>query len=74
MNYLWGGKQAKNSKPENDDPEQALKDALDSKGEFACDAAGIMEFNNFLVFRAIINRQSFRTFTPIRDEHEERKL
>ena len=32
MNYLWGGKKAKNAKPENEDPDQALKDALDAKG------------------------------------------
>ena len=74
FSYLWGGKKGKESKPENEEPELAMRDALDGYGEFATKIDGTLEYKDFLVFRAIIMRQASRLFKPKRDELNEKKL
>lgn len=74
FNYLWGGKKPDNAKPENENPELAMRDQLDEHGEFACKIDGTLEYPDFLVLRAVIMRQSLRMFKPKRDELNARKL
>jgi hypothetical protein len=54
LSYLWGGK--KSEKVENENPELAMREDLDTHGEFHCKADGTMEFKDFLTIRAIILR------------------
>ena len=61
-------------KPENECAELAMRDALDAYGEFQTKIDGTLEYKDFLVFRAIIMRQSSRHFKPKRDELNEKKL
>jgi len=56
FSYLWGGKKKADAKPENECAELAMRDALDSYGEFATKIDGTLEYKDFLVFRAIIMR------------------
>jgi hypothetical protein len=74
LNYLWGGKQAADAKPENDNPELAMRQAMDSHGEFTCKIDGTLEFDHFIVFRAIIIRQANRKFAEKKAELNTRKL
>jgi len=74
LSYLWGGKKAADAKPENDNPELAMREAMDSHGEFSCKIDGTLEFDHFIVFRAIITRQAGRKFAPIRAALNEKKL
>lgn len=74
FSYLWGGKKADDAKPENENAELAMRDQLDSHGDFACKLDGTLEYNDFLVLRAVIMRQSWRLFKPQRDELNNRKL
>ena len=74
FSYLWGGKKDAKAKPENEEPELAMRDALDAYGEFATKIDGTLEYKDFLVFRAIIMRQASRSFKPKRDELNEKKL
>jgi len=71
LSYLWGGK---TEKPENTDPELALREACDAHGEFTTKIDGTLEWDHFLIFRAIIMRQSARMFEKKRAELNERKL
>lgn len=73
LSYLWGGKKDE-KRPENDDPELAMREALDSHGDFATKIDGTLEWDSFLIFRAVIMRQSCRTFEKKRAELNERKL
>lgn len=74
LSYLWGGAKAEEAKPENENPELAMRDALDTHGDFAMKIDGTLEYADFLVFRAIITRQSGRMFAPKRAELNARKL
>ena len=74
LSYLWGGAKEANAEPENDNPELAMRTALDAHGEFATKIDGTLEYADFLVFRAIIMRQSGRMFAPKRAELNEKKL
>ena len=74
LSYLWGGKKTAESAPENDDPELALREAMDAHGDFATKMDGTLEYDDFLTFRAIITRQSGRLFAPKRAELNEKKL
>jgi uncharacterized LabA/DUF88 family protein len=74
FSYLWGGKKAADAKPENENAELAMRDQLDDHGEFACKIDGTLEYQDFLVLRAIIMRQAWRQFKPERDELNNRKL
>ena len=74
FSYLWGGKKKETDKPENECAELAMRDALDAYGEFQTKIDGTLEYKDFIVFRAIIMRQSSRHFEPKRDELNEKKL
>jgi len=74
LSYLWGGKKAATDAPENDNPELAMREACDAFGDFATNIDGTLEYQPFLTFRAIITRQSGRSFAPKRAELNERKL
>lgn len=65
LGYLWGGKN-KATKPENENPELAMRDQLDAHGEFATKSDGTMEIKDYLVLRSIITRQSCRAFAPLK--------
>ena len=62
LSYLWGGKKADDAAPENDNAELALRDACDAHGTFNTKIDGTLEYEDFLVFRAIITRQAGRHF------------
>ena len=74
LSYLWGGKKAADAKPENENPELAMREACDAHGEFTCKIDGTLEFDHFIVFRAIIIRQSNRKFTAKKAELNAKKL
>jgi len=74
LSYLWGGAKTENAKPENDNPELAMREAMDAHGTFATKIDGTLEFDDFLVFRAIITRQAGRMFAPKRAELNEKKI
>lgn len=74
LSYLWGGAKAADATPENDNPELALREAMDSHGDFATKIDGTLEFEDFIVFRAIITRQAGRAFAPKRAEMNTLKL
>ena len=70
FSYLWGGKK---EKEENEDPELAMREALDAHGEFKLNLDGTMQWESFLVFRGIVMRQGCRKFAPIKDQLNEAK-
>ena len=74
LSYLFG--KGGDQKPinENEDPELAMRDAMDSHGDFTCKLDGSLEFEDFLVFRAIVMRQASRKFEPRRADLNERKM
>ena len=74
LSYLWGGKKAADQEPENDNPELAMRQAMDSHGDFNTKIDGTLEYDDFIVFRAIIARQAGRSFAPKRAELNEKKL
>jgi len=74
FSYLWGGKKAEDAKPENENAELAMRDQLDDHGEFACKIDGTLEYNDFIVLRGVIMRQSWRLFKPQRDELNKKKM
>ena len=74
LSYLWGGKKDVNLAPENENPELAMREAMDAHGDFATKIDGTLEYQDFIVFRAIITRQSGRSFAPGRAILNERKL
>jgi hypothetical protein len=70
---LWGGAK-KDAKPENESPELAMRDMLDSHGDFSTKADGSMEFKDFLVVRSVILRQALRHYQPQKDTFKEKQL
>ena len=74
LGYLWGGARAADAEPENDNPELAMRADCDKHGDFQRKIDGTLEFDHFLVFRAIITRQAGRMFGPKRLELNEKKL
>ena len=73
LSYLFGG--TKDSKKvENGDPELAMRAGLDEHGDFATKIDGTLEFEDFLIFRAIVMRQSSRMFQPKKDELNKQKI
>jgi hypothetical protein len=44
LSYLWGGKKEANSAPENENPELAMREAMDSHGDFATKIDGTLEY------------------------------
>ena len=74
LGYLWGGARAADAEPENENPELAMRADCDKHGDFQRKIDGTLEFDHFLVFRAIITRQAGRMFGPKRLELNEKKL
>ena len=74
LSYLWGGSKPADAAPENENPELAMREGMDAHGDFATKVDGTLEYQDFLVFRAIINRQAGRAFAPKRAELNEKKL
>ena len=74
LSYLWGGKKNAEAPPENDDPELAMREALDAHGEFKAKIDGTFEWDDYLVFRAIIMRQAQRMFKPKKTAIAEKRL
>jgi len=66
LSYLWGG--SKKEKPENENPELAMREQLDSHTEYKIKDDGTMEFDDLIHLRVIIMRQALRQFLPIKDE------
>ena len=59
LSYLWKGKK---DKVENENPELAMRDALDEHGYFKYNADGTLEYEEYLAFRIIVMRQACRDF------------
>jgi len=51
-----------------------MREAMDAHGDFATKIDGTLEYDDFIVFRAIITRQAGRAFAPKRAELNEKKL
>mgnify|MGYP001189910006 CR=1 FL=1 len=58
LSYLFGGKTT--DKKENDNAELAMREALDEHQEFRIEEDGTMNFEDYIVLRAVINRQQLR--------------
>ena len=74
LNYMWGGERPADAAPENENPELAMREAMELHGNFTKKADGTLEFEDFLLFRAIITRQAGRMFAPIKADLDQRKL
>jgi hypothetical protein len=64
LSYFFG-KQETDLK-EHEDPAQALKDQLDSHGNFEIKENGCMAFNDLIVLRCVVFRQALRKYQPIK--------
>lgn len=73
LSYLWGGSK-KADKPENENPELAMRDQLDDHGDFKTQADGTMELKDFLVLRSIILHQGLRHYKPQKEIYREKSL
>ena len=65
LSYLWKGKK---DKPENANPELAMREALDEHGEFKTAADGTLEYEEFLAMKIICLRQACREFNSTHKE------
>lgn len=74
LSYIWGGTKAADTKPENENPELAMREAMECHGQFDTKIDGTLEYDHFIVFRAIITRQAGRMFAPKKAELNEKKL
>ena len=74
LSYLWGGAKPAESQPENENPELAMREAMDAHGDFATKIDGTLEYDDFITFRAIITRQAGRLFAAKRTELNAKKL
>lgn len=73
LSYLWG-KSTPAKKEENESPELAMREACDAHGEFAVNPDGTLQWDAFLVFRAIIMRQACREFNKAKEDLNNRKV
>lgn len=73
LSYLFGGSK-KSEKPENADPELAMRDGMAEHGEFHSEIDGTLLMEDFLIFRAVILRQALRSFQPLKDKLQIDKL
>ena len=74
FSYLWGGKKADDAKPENENPELAMRDQLDQHGDFNTKIDGTLEYQDFCILRAVILRQSIRQFREPKKAITEKRL
>lgn len=54
ISYIWGETEKKS--PENDNAELAMREQLDEHANFIIDDSGVMEFDNYIVLRCVIQR------------------
>lgn len=73
LSFLWGGSK-KASKPENENPELAMRDQLDDHGDFATKADGTMELKDYLALRSVIIHQGLRHYKPQREGFRDKSL
>lgn len=66
LSYLFGSKTPEPTE-ENENPELAMREALDAHGDFQTSIDGALEFKDFCVLRSIIIRQANRA-------HHEQKI
>ena len=71
LNYLFGGEKPAD---ENENPELAMREACDKHGEFQHNLDGTLKFEDYIIFRAIVMRQSCRMFAPKKTELSVTKL
>ena len=72
LSYLFGGK--KSDKKENENAELAMREALDEHEEFHCEEDGCMNFDDYIVLRAVINRQQMRHCQAAKDKNVEKSV
>ena len=65
MDYLFGGPQPEN---ENEDPAVAVEEACAAYGEFLRNEDGTIKYEDFLIFHAIVVRQTTRMYRPKKQE------
>ena len=63
VSNLWGSSH-KGAKNENENPELAMRDQLDSHGDFNIKDDGTMTTKDVLIIRTIILHQALRYFAP----------
>jgi hypothetical protein len=65
LSYFFGGKKEDQEKAvkESEDPLQALKDSLDSHGEFGMDEDGTFDYKSLTAIKAVVLRQGNREMT-----------
>mgnify|MGYP006950294071 CR=1 FL=1 len=73
LSYLWGGSN-KTEKPENENPELAMREQLDSHGDFHTKSDGTMELKDFLVVRSVVLHQALRHYKPQKDTFKAKAL
>jgi len=71
LSYLFGG-----AKPadENENPELAMRAAMDSHGEFQTNLDGTLKYDDYVILRAIITRQAMRSFIPKKETLNQKKM
>ena len=72
LSYLFGGK--KSDKKENDNAELAMREALDEHNEFRIEEDGTMNFDDYIVLRAVVNRQQLRHMQAAKDKISEKSV
>lgn len=71
LSYLFGG-----AKPadENENPELAMRAAMDAHGEFQTNLDGTLKYDDYVILRAIITRQAMRSFIPKKETLNAKKM
>jgi hypothetical protein len=62
LSYLWGS--SKKDTPENENAELAMREQLDAHQDFRIKEDGVMEWDDFVVLRCVIQRQAYRHYNP----------
>ena len=71
LSYLFGGAKPEN---ENENPELAMREAMDRHGEFQTNLDGTLKYDDYVILRAIITRQAMRQFIPKKETLNARKM
>jgi len=66
LSYIWGSGKAE--KPENENPELAMREALDEHADFTIEDDGTMALDSYIVLRSVIQRQALRHCAPEKDK------
>jgi hypothetical protein len=70
LSYLFGSKTPATTQ-ENQNPELAMREALDAHGDFQTSIDGALEFKDFCVLRSVIIRQANRLHSQKKEEMSE---